>query len=71
MVIIETMYEDCLPWFSLKNVFQQIQFTNEKLNGNNAVNHNKLIKYAIKFYNQIVFSNEEIFCYIRRFTLHL
>jgi hypothetical protein len=71
MVIIETLYEDCLTWFSIKTVVNIIQSANQKLNKNMGVNHNNLIKYAINIYNRIVLSDTQTFSYMRRFMLKL
>ena len=69
MVIIETLYDECLSWNGIRQIFGKYMKLNKHLYNENNVHITDFIQFAVSLCDDIVCNDNTIFSEIRRYTM--
>lgn len=69
MVIIETLYDECLSWNGIRDIFEKYTKLNKHLNNENNLNVIDFIQFAVSVCDDMIFNDNEICSIIRRYTM--
>lgn len=69
MVVIETLYNDCLIWKHIRQTFDE--FKNDHHYYCDIIPMSKIITYSVSLYNDLILQDNDDCVYVRKFILHL
>lgn len=69
MVIIETLYDECLSWNGIREIFGKYTKANKYLNDNNNLNICDFIQFAVSLCDDMIFNDNEICSILRRYIM--
>lgn len=69
MVIIETLYDECLSWNGIRHIFEKFTKSNKHLNNYDVLNISDFIQFAVNLCDDMIINDNEICSKVRRYIM--